>query len=785
MKIDVLPTLQTQRIWVNWKQIQRNGKTTKVPFDSQTHKPAKSNDPATWGSFQEAIDASNDGKAYNGIGVMLSPDDMLVMGDLDGCVVDGVIDAGAQWIIDKLNTYSEISPSGQGVRILFNARMPDKHRCKLVGNKLPEKFEGLKAFEVYHKERFATITAKHLEGTLPTVENRQREIEEVYEAVFGEKLFAPTTNTSNAPEKSVSAFDGSDDELIERARKAKNGKKFIALFDDGDLSGHGGDASAADEALVCHLLFWTGPDHERIDRLFQRSKLCRDKWTNREDYRQRTIDAALEKVKKFYSPPKHKEPSQGERLTRLCEDEAVAIFRNQYNQPHVQLHFDGNYPHDEAVPVRSQRFKQWMARRYREMVGTPPGNDGIKQAQLQMEAICSDKPRRILYNRVGHDDSGAILYDLSDAEHRAIEFTSDGWKARPCPPVFRQHRHQKPQMFPIKGGDAKQIFDFCNIAADNRCLFLTTVCSYLIPNIPHAILLLSGPPGSGKSTITRCIKNLIDPSEISYMSAPKDEQSAEHHFAHHWLVAYDNINRVPGWLSDCLCRAVTGGGSSCRQLYTDGDDIVRAYKLCIVLNAVGNVTNRSDFLDRCVLVEATEIKNPIPETEADRLWQKQKPQILGGLLDAVAAAMASTTSWPGRLPRMADFAVWGVRLAESLGYEPDEFAEAYDRAIVQKWSDAIERDAFAKFVVELVADRGEWVGSSSELLDEIPDRLRNRKYSPQSATAIGRELNQLTPAFLKVGIDCQRTKSGSKRVWSLSRINGLFNENDAGDDTPI
>ncbi|MGI8545899.1 MAG: hypothetical protein ACR2M1_00970, partial [Gemmatimonadaceae bacterium] len=87
------------------------------------------------------------------------------------------------------------------------------------------------------------------------------------------------------------------------ASRATNGAKFAALM-AGDTSGHGGDDSAADLALVSMLAFWTQGEPDQLDRLFRRSGLYREKW-ERDDYRERTIRLALENVT-AYDPEYHR-----------------------------------------------------------------------------------------------------------------------------------------------------------------------------------------------------------------------------------------------------------------------------------------------------------------------------------------------------------------------------------------------------------------------------------------------------------------------------------------------
>jgi putative DNA primase/helicase len=143
---------------------------------------------------------------------------------------------------------------------------------------------------MYDSGRYFTVTGRHLAGTPATVEERQRELE----ALHGELLAAPI---EGRPVRSIAAPPTTDDaQLLGKARSAKNGRKFMDLFYRGDLSAYGGDDSAADLALCCLLAFWCGPDRERIDRLFRRSGLMREKWDSRRGlstYGALTIDTAL------------------------------------------------------------------------------------------------------------------------------------------------------------------------------------------------------------------------------------------------------------------------------------------------------------------------------------------------------------------------------------------------------------------------------------------------------------------------------------------------------------
>jgi replicative DNA helicase len=111
--------------WILWYTGERDGKPTKIPLCVATGEPAKSNDPATWTTFEAAVDAYDPGR-HSGIGYVFAADDPFCGIDLDGCrdPQTGRIAEWAREIIIRLDSYSEVSPSETGVKVFVRGVSP-------------------------------------------------------------------------------------------------------------------------------------------------------------------------------------------------------------------------------------------------------------------------------------------------------------------------------------------------------------------------------------------------------------------------------------------------------------------------------------------------------------------------------------------------------------------------------------------------------------------------------------------------------------------------------------
>jgi putative DNA primase/helicase len=248
--------------WVCWKWTERDGKKTKPPYDAKTGGLASSTDPATWATYAEAIAT---GSRFDGVGFVVTDLDPYVGVDLDHCVSDeGRIAPWAAAIVAALNSYTEITPSGHGLRTFVRGKLPAGGRKR--GH-----------LEIYDSGRYFTITARRLPGTPDTIEDRQAELDALLAEHFVERPpAAPPTNGHHAP------VDLDDAALLDHARRAKHGDRFRALYDAGDWKCMGYTSrSEADLALSHDLIFWTDGDVGRADRLFRGSALMRAKWDER------------------------------------------------------------------------------------------------------------------------------------------------------------------------------------------------------------------------------------------------------------------------------------------------------------------------------------------------------------------------------------------------------------------------------------------------------------------------------------------------------------------------
>lgn len=277
--------LKQHHQWLVWKLEERNGKTTKVPYNANTGRRAKSNDPSTWSSIDGAMEALANGQ-YKGIGFALSEQDGLTGIDIDLPPSDPI---AQQLIQDFKGTYCELSPSGN-VRIF--ALGAAQRSGKGTENKKLEVYD-------HNSPRYLTVTGQHIPETSNTITNQQTALDRMHTQYFKPKTTLPKQTA--APQNNP--VNTSLEELLNKARKAKNGAEFSRLYDSGDF---GADQSSADIKLCGMLSFWLGKDFQLIDQAFRSSALFRDKWDVKHHadgttYGQQTINTAIDNCSKTYT----------------------------------------------------------------------------------------------------------------------------------------------------------------------------------------------------------------------------------------------------------------------------------------------------------------------------------------------------------------------------------------------------------------------------------------------------------------------------------------------------
>lgn len=296
----VPPELAEREQWVAWRYEHRAGETkpTKVPYDARTGQRASTTDPSTWTSLERAQQFCVTSGAA-GVGYVLSEHDPYVGVDLDHCrnPQSGAIDHWARDIVTRLNSYTEVSPSGAGLRIFVRGDLPPRGRRK-------------GSIEMYTRARFLTITGDRYYAAPRQIFDRNAELQTWHHEIFGDPPAAPTPRAARDPVQLADA------ELLRKAHEADNGAAFWSLW-NGDYSAYDSQ-SEADLALCNHLAFWCGPDPARIDQLFRASGLMREKW-DRADYRDATIDKALEGRTEFYGTRNNSQFGIGASVTMAAD----------------------------------------------------------------------------------------------------------------------------------------------------------------------------------------------------------------------------------------------------------------------------------------------------------------------------------------------------------------------------------------------------------------------------------------------------------------------------------
>jgi phage/plasmid primase, P4 family, C-terminal domain len=293
----VQPTINFSRIpaelkdynqWVLWKyeESSSNGKTriSKKPYTT-AGRSAIVSDSATLDSFENTVEAFGLGN-YSGIGFAFTDADPFCGIDYDhvtdmetGEFLPDILEE-----ISSIGSYAERSPSGEGAHVIIKGSVPgikNRSGCR----------------EIYDRMRYFTVTGNHIAGTPFDVNEASRE---ALDNVYGK--IDPMNEKSNM--RSIAMPTMPDFEIVDKCRRAKNASNFNALY-EGRWETLGYPSQSEADLALCSIIAFYTQDPMQIDRIFSGSGLNSEKW-DRQDYRERTISKALQKIaedpqKKFFT----------------------------------------------------------------------------------------------------------------------------------------------------------------------------------------------------------------------------------------------------------------------------------------------------------------------------------------------------------------------------------------------------------------------------------------------------------------------------------------------------
>jgi hypothetical protein len=411
-------------------------------------------------------------------------------------------------------------------------------------------------------------------------------------------------------------------------------------------------------------------------------------------------------------------------------------YGTKFDAPHIALMLRGG----------RNGLRAELAQRFFDDYESAPSQQALADAGMVLEGYARRMAPRRAELRVAQR-RGVIYIDAGDEAATVIRVEGGQWRLDLAAPVlFRRTKLSGQLPMPHGRGDLSRLWDFVLVDDDDQALVVAwLVAALVLTDVPHPILALLTEHGSAKSSVTRWLVDLVDPSAVPLRQPPRDIEGWSTAAAASWVVAVDNLaGALPDWLSDCLCRASTGDGYVKRQLYSDNDVAVAAYRRCCIINGVDLTIDRGDLADRLLPVELHRPGRRVTERHLSERWDAARQEIFTGLLRLAAAVAAKLSEITVEDLRMADFA------AVLAGVDAELGTNGLDR-----YRDRVERvtlDTLDGSFINALMDKSYdcWGVPSREILDDLTPSdkdWRKPRDWPANARDVTAQLTRHAPAL--------------------------------------
>jgi hypothetical protein len=451
---------------------------------------------------------------------------------------------------------------------------------------------------------------------------------------------------------------------------------------------------------------------------------------------------------------KQKPPPVADRLVYYVQAAKWPLFVDQHAEAHTLVG-------GQAVPIsRTNRHLTKLLYKHEE---SAPTNDGLIGARRVLDMLAHDSGDvRELHTRAAFHE-GAVFYEL--APGRVVKIDEQGWKQDPEPPVyFRAVKNLQPLPDPSAGGSLEDLTRFVNLKTDRDVrLFKTYVTLLPLAHIPRPILEATGVMGSGKTTVSRVVKRMLDPTGNEAVTI--DRRDFLQKAAHCYILMLDNQNSLPEWFQDTLCRLVTGESDSKRILYSDDEDHVWSMQRAVLLNGINPPSDRGDVQDRTLPIELERLDKHkrLPEDDFWLQFSLKLPELLGAVFDALARALGARHSVKlDERPRLADWGLYAAALYESQGWGVKQFVEDWGVVEETRQQGTLDGSVVAQAVILYMKDRDRVELSAAKLHAAIESKgedaldLKDDKTWAKTGRTLWKKIREVTPLLEVHGIRAYR-----------------------------
>ena len=436
-----------------------------------------------------------------------------------------------------------------------------------------------------------------------------------------------------------------------------------------------------------------------------------------------------------------------------------------------------------AVPLASKSENSLRARlaaSLHRQTGQVASGSNLSDALTVLMGEASELDPRPVWLRAGEHD-GTVVVDMGTETGQCITITPAGWTVEASSPViFRRSELTHPLVQPERGGSLDAVRELINLPEEDYRLAIAWVVAAYLTGIPHPILLVQGEQGTAKSGLIRTLLALVDPQPAAERTPPKDNREWAIFARACWAFSYDNITEIPRWLSNALCKGVTGNAVLQRVLHSDDDIGVYSFQRVIALTTIAiRHEVAGDLADRILLVEPEVIDKRRTEADITAARAAALPGALGAVLDLVAGVLRELPATTvDNAPRMADFAKVLAALDQVTGWGT---LASYRAKVASLALSLIEGNTFAYAIYRLATlpspgglDPAPWEGTAGELLDTLRRICTDARMAagdlPDDVRAVGRQVREIAPSLRKAGIDIRARKSGPRRLLRITKI---------------